>query len=339
MHRGEYVEPTKETLAAYLLRWLPTAEARGLRPSTLVGYRLMIEKQIIPRLGSVPMQRLAPVDLNGMYAELLSSGHRQREGGLSPRTVRYIHTILRKALSDAVRWGIVTRNVADSADPPSTRAAEVSARKSRTFWNEQQVERFLGEAKQHRLHAAFHLATTTGMRRGEVLGLRWRDLDLDGQRLRVEQTLIAPRYQMQFSEPKTDQSRRSIDLDPETVTVLREHRKRQLEDRLAFGRGYADSELVFRREDGEPVVPALFSLAFKQLLKTARLPEIRLRDLRHTHAALLGKAGVPPKVVQERLGHHSAGFTLDNYGGSYPSQHREAAEAVAALVRGSTKPA
>lgn len=204
MHRGEYVEPTKENVSAYLLRWLPTAEARGLRPSTLVGYRLMIEKQIIPRLGAVPLQRLTPADINAMYVELLTNGHRQREGGLSPRTVRYIHTILRKALADAVRWGIVARNAADSADPPSTRSSEIAARKSRTFWNENEVELFLAKAKTHRLHAAFHLATTTGMRRGEVLGLRWRDIDLDGQRLRVEQTLIAPKYVMQFSEPKTE---------------------------------------------------------------------------------------------------------------------------------------
>lgn len=178
------------------------------------------------------------------------------------------------------------------------------------------------------------LAATTGMRRGEVLGLRWCDVDFDGGRLMVEQTLVAPRYVLTFSESKTKQGRRSIDLDPQTVAVLRAHWRRQAEEQLAFGAGYRDSELVFRREDGTPVIPHLFTLAFKKAVKDAGLPPIRLHDLRHTHVALLARAGVPAKVIQERVGHHSAGFTLDNYGGTFPSQHRDAADRFAALVHG-----
>lgn len=130
------------------------------------------------------------------------------------------------------------------------------------------------------------------------------------------------------------QGRRSIDLDPETLAVLKLHRKRQAEERLTFGPGYAESELVFRSQDGTPVIPHLFTLAFKKAVKDAGLPTIRLHDLRHTHVALLARAGIPAKVIQERVGHHSAGFTLDNYGGTFPSQHKDAAQKFAALVRG-----
>ena len=170
------------------------------------------------------------------------------------------------------------------------------------------------------------------MRRGEVLGLRWRDVDLDHGLLRVEQTLVAPRYVLTFSEPKTSFGRRTIELDPETVAVLRDHRRRQAEEQLAFGAGYIDSELVFRREDGSPEIPQLFTLAFKRVLREAELPAIRLHDLRHTHVALLARAGVPAKVIQERVGHHSAGFTLDTYGGTFAPQHREAVERLTALI-------
>ena len=131
---------------------------------------------------------------------------------------------------------------------------------------------------------------------------------------------------------KTKQGRRSIDLDPQTVATLRAHRRRQAQEQLAFGAGYADSELVFRREDGTPVIPHPFTLAFKKAVRDAGLPAIRLHDLRHTHVALLPAAGIAPKVIQERVGHHSAGFTLDNYGGTFPSQHRETADRFAALV-------
>ena len=174
----------------------------------------------------------------------------------------------------------------------------------------------------------------TGMRRGEVLGLRWRDLDLDAGRLRVVQTLVAPRYVLTVSEPKTDHGRRSIDLDEGTVAVLRAHRKRQTQDQLALGAGYQPSELVFRNADGSPVVPHLFSLAFKRAVKRAGLPPCRLHDLRHTHATLLAMSGEHPKVVQERLGHHSPGFTLETYTDAFPSQQREAARRFAALVAG-----
>lgn len=333
VHQGTYFEPRRQTVAEYLRDWLDR-EKLDLRPSSLPFYEITVERYLVPRVGEVQLSKLTAQHLNTAYADLLTSGRCQREGGLSASTVRRVHSIIRKALADAVRAQLLDRNVASYARPPKAKTAEEQARRKRRFWTADEVAVFLDRAKGHRLHAAFHLAATTGMRRGEVLGLRWRDIDLDGGRLQVVQTLVAPRYVLSFSEPKTAQGRRSIDLDPLTVAALKTHRARQAEERLAFGGGYADSDLVFRDVDGTPFKPALFSLAFAKLVKDAGLPRVRLHDLRHTHVALLASAGVPAKVIQERVGHHSPGFTLEAYGGTFPSQHRDAAERFAALVDG-----
>jgi integrase len=331
LQKGSYVETSNLTFGEYLGEWLAAAR-RDLRPSSLPFYEVVVERYLVPRLGAVPVQKLRPQHLSALYGELLDSGRVQREGGLSVSTVRRVHTIARKALADAVSDGLLETNPAANAKPPKAKTAEEQARKKRRFWSADDVRTYLHAIELHRLCAALHLAATTGMRRGEVLGLRWCDVDLDTARLSVQQTLVAPRYVLTFSEPKTSHGRRSIDLDPETVAVLKAHRKRQAEERLSFGPGYAESDLVFRQEDGTPVIPHLFTLAFKKSVKDAELPAIRLHDLRHTHVALLARAGVPAKVIQERVGHHSAGFTLDNYGGTFPSQHRDAAERFAALV-------
>jgi integrase len=331
VNKGTYVERSQLTVADYLREWLEGAKI-DLRPATIPAYEIAVEKHLIPKLGAIKLQELRSPRLTAFYGELLRSGHRQREGGLSPRTVRSIHSVIRRALQDAVDARLLDVNPAAMAKPPKAKTAKEAARKKRKFWSAEEVRAFLDSVQEHRLQAAFHVAAMTGMRRGEVLGLRWRDVD-EG-RLRVVQTLVAPRYVLTFSEPKTEQGRRSIDLDAETVNVLRAHHKRQMEEQLAFGPGYQESELVFRNADGSPVVPHLFSLAFKQAVKNAGLPMIRLHDLRHTHVALLAGAGVPANVIQERVGHHSPAFTLDAYGGTFPAQHQEAADRIAALVFG-----
>jgi integrase len=168
------------------------------------------------------------------------------------------------------------------------------------------------------------------MRRGELLGLRWRDLDLDAGRLAIVQTIVGKR---QLSQPKSDRGRRSVELDPATVTALREHRKRQLEERMALAPAYRDEfDLVFCREDGEPLWPQSFSRTFERQSKSAGLPPIRLHDLRHTHATLALAAGIHPKVVSERLGHASVAITLDTYSHAIPAMQADAAAKVAALI-------
>jgi integrase len=327
---GSYVEASKATVGEYLTEWLDGLAVQGLRNSTRLSYDINLRTLVIPRIGAVPLQKLTPAALTALYSELLERG-RKNGGPLSLRTVRYVHTIVKKALRDAVDAGLLLRNPADRAKPPSARATRSNAMRT---WTPEQLATFLGHVRCDRLYAAFLLGASTGLRRGELLGLRWRDLDLEAGQLSVRQTLIAPHNQLEFSEPKTERGRRQVELDAATVDALREHRKWQLAERLAFGPGYEDDhDLVFREADGRPVHPATLSSAFRAEAKRAGLPQIRLHDLRHTHVTLLRKMGVPVEVVSKRVGHSSPSITSDIYShvGEDPALQREAAERVASL--------
>jgi integrase len=248
---------------------------------------------------------------------------------LSPKSIRLVHLVLHKALSDARRKGTVIRNVAELADPPKQRARK---RQEIKVWSADELHRFLDHSRDHRLHPTWFVASHTGMRRGEVLGLRWADVDLDRRRLSVSQAVILVAYKMVISDIKTDTGRRTIDLDGRTVEVLRAWRKRQLEERLLCGAAYQDNDLVFARPDGTPTNPDLFSQSFDRLLTRSDLPRIRLHDLRHTHATILLKAGVPVKVVSERLGHASPAFTISVYQHVIPGMQADAATVFSDLV-------
>ena len=270
--------------------------------------------------------------LYGLYAALLADGKRSHVGGgLAPRTVRYVHTILHRAFRDAVRWGRLARNPTDAADPPR---ASASARPAMTTWTAGELRAFLDHLHGHRLPAAFVLLATSGARRGEVLGLRWSDLNHDAGRPSIVQTVVAVNHQVQIGSPKTAKGRRTVALDPGTVAALREHRKRQLAERLLMGAGFTDRGLVFCRPDGGPLHPERFSRMFDREIAKTELPRIRLHDLRHSWASLALSAGVHPKVVQERLGHASISITLDVYSHVTPELRREAADALGkALAR------
>jgi len=319
---GGFAEPTKITLAEYITeRWLPGREA-SLRASTLDAYRRSIELHLLPALGHVKLQQLSPDHLDRFYADLLRSG-------LAPKTVRNLHTTLHKALKDAVRKNLVVRNVADAADPPRLRRPGEVEMKT---WTPEQLRAFLEGIGGHRLAAGFLLAATTGMRRGEVLGLRWRDIDFGARRLKINQTVLNVAYKITIGEPKTARSRRTVALDPETVRVLLEHRRRQAAEREEVGEAYVDQDLVFPREDGQPTHPDLFSQTFQRTLKRLGLPRIRLHDLRHTHATMGLAAGVPVKIMSTRLGHATAAFTQDVYVHSLPHMEDAAADQIADLI-------
>jgi integrase len=329
---GSFVEPTRQTVGDFLCEWLSAIEARGLRPNTLSTYRMLVEKHLIPRVGSVPLQKLSASHLNAAYADMLASGRRnvKKTSGLSPRTVRYAHSVIRKALADAVKWNRLVRNVADAADPPRKSATV----KAPTTWSAAELHCFLEHVESDRLAPAWRLAASTGMRRGEVLGLSWNAVDLEAGRLAVRQTLTVADYKPHLAQPKTERSRREVALDADTVAALREHRTRQLEARLAAGEVWEnDAELVFTDAIGRALHPQAFSEAFERHVAAAGLRRIPLHGLRHTHATLALQAGVHPKVVSDRLGHFSAAFTLDTYSDSIPALQGTAAETVAALVQ------
>ena len=333
LQRGAYVTPSTRTLGEYLTKeWLPSIEA-SVRPSTLQSYEQAVRNHLIPRLGSFRIQDLRAPHINALYAHLLTDGHSKRRGGLSPKTVRNVHVVLRKALRDAVRWSRLSVNPADSANPPKVRDA--GSRDLKT-WTAEELRRFLETERGLRssVYVAFLLTATTGMRRGEVLGLRWRDCDLEAHHLSVRQTLVSVAYKLHFSTPKTKRSQRLITLDRRTTTALREHRAAQAQKRLVAGSVWQDHDLVFCRDDGSPTHPDSFSHTFERQVAASNLPRIRLHDLRHTHASLALAAGIHPKVVSERLGHANISITLDTYSHVIPSLQQEVADVVADLVFG-----
>jgi integrase len=276
VHNGEYVPPEKVTFGEYLTeRWLPTKKSQ-LRASTYNSYRNNIDVHVIPALGPILIRKLRPEELDTFYADLLDNGKKTgKGGGLAPKTVRYIHLIIRKALADAARKGTVPRNVAVLADPPKLSATQ---RAEMRTWDAPELQSFLTLASKHRLYPAWFLAAHTGMRRGEVLGLRWRDVDLDADRLSVSQALVSVAYEVQFSDVKTGAGRRTIDLDEPVVKMLRAWKRKQTEERLRLGPAYQESDLVFTHTDGGPLHPDYFRQAFERFVKKQALPKIRFHD-------------------------------------------------------------
>ncbi|MGH2787212.1 MAG: tyrosine-type recombinase/integrase [Actinomycetota bacterium] len=334
---GNYVTPKKLTFGEYLESWLSGLKSQ-VRPSTWESYERNVRIHVKPRLGHIYVQQLTPTALTSCYAELLDGGRREgrnvtegRGEGLSPRTVHYIHTIIHRALRDAMNDGIVVQNVADRARPPKQRA--VKSNEMRT-WAASELRAFLEHVTEDRLYPVFMVAATTGMRRGEVLGLRWRDIDLDAARASIRQTIVCVRHEICFSEPKTKKGKRSVPLAPETVAVLRAHRKRQAEERLAIGAAYEDRDLVFAGPNGSPLDPESVSLVFDRRVARSGLPRVRFHDLRHTFATLALQASVHPKVVSEILGHSNISITLDTYSHAIPAMQEAATTQVAQLVFG-----
>jgi integrase len=334
---GDYRAPDKVTVGTYLTeRWLPGQRSQ-LKASTFDSYRRTIDLHVLPTLGNLPLTRVAPEDLDMLYGQLLESGRRNSSGespGLSAASVRYVHRILRKAFGDAVRKGILVRNPILQADQPKRDVSNTREREMHV-WTAVQLRMFLGSLGDQRLAPAFILAAHSGMRRGEVAGLRWSDIDLQARLIHIRQAVTVVGYEMRISDVKTSNGRRTIDINDDVVQTLQTRLNQQSEERLTDDAA-GDYELVFARPDGRPTHPEVFSRTFERLVGRSGLPMIRLHDLRHTHASLLLKAGVPIKVVSERLGHATPSFTLDVYGWVLPGMQAEAAAVFSRLV--STEP-
>jgi len=310
---GMFMKPGKITLADYLKQWLKDYCWANLAPRTAEGYESIVHCHLIPSLGQIPLTQLKPEHLQHVYSDKLAAE-------LSHRTVRYIHVTLHKALQDAVRLGIIVRNPADAVKPPKVQRQEI-----RTM-SESDIHIFLEFAKSTPYYALFFLALFTGMRRSELLALRWSDVDLILCQLSVTRAL----HQLQdgsriFRQPKTAKGRRLISLSPSTTSLLIEHREQQEEMRQALGSTLTEDDLVFCHEDGKPLLPNSVSHAWTKLARRTGLKGIRLHDARHTHASLMLKQGIHPKIVQERLGHASIQITLDTYSHVAPGLQAAAA--------------
>lgn len=324
---GEYVEPHKKTLSDFLLSWLDTRR-ESVAPTTHANYTHQINSYVIPHLGHRRLQDVTALELSDFYTRLLKEGRRQAPGGLSAKSVTNVHRVMTKALGDAVRWNLITRNPATHAEVPKAQRREMH------IWSADQVKAFLAAEKDMREFPIWVVASTTGMRRGEIMGLLWSAVDLELGRLSVVQTLLNLDNKPTIrKEAKTASGHRSIELDRDTVEVLRQHRRRQAQERLKAGSAWQDHGLVFCRENGTPDKPERVTRVFKARAKTAGLPPIRFHDLRHSWATLALGAGVHPKIVSQRLGHSSISITLDLYSHVTPGMDRDAAEQVAALLR------
>jgi integrase len=329
--QGTYTPPTKITVAEFFReKWLPTLD---VRVSTKDNYERNIARHVIPAFGGLRLQALTADRLTRFYRQLSGSGHRYG-GGLAPKMVRNIHGSIHKALADARKWGYIAHNPADDADPPKVKSVKARSRE-RKVWSPEQLRTFLESIRDDRLYAAWMLAATTGLRRGEIMGLRWADLDLKAGALTVAEPRVVVNYKIVESDPKTEAGGRTIALDPATVAVLKAWKRIQATERLAIGPGYVDAGLVFTKPDGSPIHPQRFSAWFGQRAKAAGLPRIRLHDVRHSYATAGLRAGVDTKVMSERLGHANVAITHDLYQHVLKEMDESAAAAVAAVILGS----
>jgi integrase len=311
------------TIGEFMINtWLPR-KRREVRATTAYRYAWFVDRYINPAIGEIPLRRLRVDHLEGFYAALASTGGRAGDG-LAPKTVLEVHVIIRAALDLAVARELLGRNAATSIRLRAGRPDGPSAR----TWTASELATFLATARPHRLYPAIHLAAHTGMRRGEVVGLKWRDLDTATRRLSIRRTLQCVGGQAVEFGVKTRTSRRSVELDAATVNHLRRWRRRLERDGLPHG----DDDWMFCNTAGRFLNPQSLSQLFDRIVRGADVPRIRFHDLRHTHASLLVASGEPIKVVSERLGHAHPGFTMHTYQHLLPGMSAAAADRFAAMI-------
>ena len=324
LDNGIFTKPGKTTMADYLNTWLKDYCKPSLSPRTLELYSYICRVHLIPRIGKMTLTELKPQHLQNLYSEKLSSG-------LSARTVQLCHVAIHKALKNAVRINLLSRNVADAVQKPKIQRPEMHP------MTENDLTRFLDSAKQGSYYALFYTYLFTGMRRGELLAVRWSDLDLLDMQISVSRTmqyLNRVKNHISFKEPKSQKSRRLIALSPSNVLILEEHRKAQEKVRESLQLSpITDNDLVFSHWDGSPLLPDSITHAWVKLVRKCGLYGIRLHDARHTHATIMLKQGVHPKIVQERLGHSTISTTLDTYSHVAPGLQQAAARAFDDILR------
>jgi integrase len=321
---GRRVTHAGRTVGEFLDEW-HAAIRPAIRATTWVNYRDYLDAYVIPQIGDTKLRDLSPVRLNLLYGHLLRAGRVRGRGGLAPKTVQNVHRMLRRAFRDAVRWDYLPRNPVEQAEPPRSR------RPSRTVWTPEELRAYLEYVRGDRFYALWLLVATTGLRRGEIAGLRRDDIDLPTGHVSPTKPRVVVDGHAQESEPKTDTGRRRLALDPVTRDALAEYCRHWAQERLLTGH---HSELLFIWPDGRPLHPDTITALFRRHVTEAGLPRIRLHDVRHSYATAALKAGVPAKIISERLGHASVAFTLQVYSHVIPGMDAQAADQIAALILG-----
>ena len=315
------LSPTDERqrVGAYLTWWATEVMPTQVRPSTRVRHQCIVRLHLVPALGRHTMARLSPAHVQQLLAAKTAEG-------LSPRTVGYVHAVLHHALEQAFRWGMVPRNVASLVKPPRAERSEVVP------LSPDQARRLLKTAEGDRLYALYAVALAVGLRQGEALGLHWEDVDLDEGTLRVRVALQRIAGRLEFVEPKTARSRRTVVLPAHSVDVLRAHRRQQAQERLAAGSAWHDDGLVFATTIGTPLDARNVTRQFRAMCARADVGQPRFHDLRHTCASLLLAQNVHPRVVMDVLGHSQISLTLDTYSHVMPALQKSAADGMDAML-------
>lgn len=316
---GEGVDPSKATVAEFAERWDRDWASLSVSPKTLERYRQIIRLNVVPHVGSMPIQKLRPVHLVELYARLLRSGGREGRP-LAAASVSYVHRVLHRMLGHAATWGVVTTNVASVVSAPSAPESEI------TILTEDQIGATLRGLEGRTLRPIVSFLLGTGARRGEALALRWKDIDLDKSIVRIERSVEQTKGGLRIKAPKTKHGRRNVTVSPWLLAELRAHRTRQQERRLSLGQGRApDDSLVFARWDGKLRSPHWLSQKFAQAMAALQI-DCTLHGLRHTHVSQLIAAGLDVLTISRRIGHASPAITLDVYGHMFRNTDTRAAE-------------
>jgi integrase len=322
---GNYLEPSKVTLATFLTRWLDHMKSQ-VTPKSHERYSGIVNQNLTPALGAVHLTKLKPAQISAAYSAALASGRRDGTGGLAPRTVGHMHRVLKQALGQAVRWEMLTRNPADAVDPP-----QIDWRPMQTYDLSQTAELIEAVRKTPMLIPAI-LAVLCGLRRGEICALRWRHVDLAAGQLSVVESLEQTKAGLRFKSPKSGKGR-TVALASIVVDELRAYRVKRAQELLRLGVGLSEDDLVIAHADGSIVQPIYISQLWARTIRTTKLPHLRFHDLRHAHATHLLANGVHPKVASERLGHSKVGITLDLYSHVIPGMQEDAAAMVDAALK------
>jgi len=327
--KGEYVDPSKVSLGEFLDCWERDWAVGNTSPKTLERYTELLRNHVRPFIGARPIQKLTAVDLTSLYARLLKEG-KIGGGGLSPRTVGHVHRVLHRALGHAAQWRLALQNVAALVDPPKVEQAEIQ------ILRPDQIKAAMNAHRGKALYPIAAVALGTGMRRGELLALRWCDVDLDRATVQVQRSLeVTRKGGLRFKPPKTKYGRRSVAISPSLVALLRGHWKAQQEQRLLLGLGKAPAEaLVFATCEGKTRSPNGLTKEWSVAMARIGLPEITLHALRHTHASQLIASGIDVLTISRRLGHGSPAITLAVYGHLFSNSDAGAAQVVEDMFAG-----
>ncbi len=320
--KGTYVKQPKElTVAAWLGQWLDGSVASSLSPKTRESYELALRCYVIPNLGGIRLTELRPHHVQNYIAKALSEGRRHRTGGLSSRTVHYHYSILSGTLDDAIRMGVIAVNACKGVRAPRPVRRDIPS------IGLEDVSKLVDAMRGTSYYLFYYTLLLTGLRRSELLALKWKDMDLELACIYVAHSLHRLNDgSIIIKEPKTSRNRRPVDLPPSLAILLRRHKVERQAEHIMMGRPLADDDFVFSHADGTPLNPNTVSHTFSKIVVRAGLPYMRLHDLRHIHATMMLKAGIHPRIVQERLGHSSIATTLDIYSHTVPGLQRAAAD-------------